>query len=345
MSERPNKQTINVRDPEAVYKYLNYWPDDEPVEPWVKNIDVSSIPKPDFPHSLHHVETVRTFSRVMAKICGLGEYWRNTLDTAAIYHDISQGYTLQEKVPLGPHNVASSVIAYMLTENQDVAELIHNHNDDNLGNIAPETTEMDTAMQILRDADRLSLMGYSGLIRSAYYWGFRHKLMDQNPKSVLDKMILCDSRCSDEGLPVDYEKKVRHFCLRNLFPFLIKTNQIDRAANQAKTNIDRFFGSHQSKEGFLSQLRWNKTMLEKALKKELRVDEWWLYAGYSGIVQETSRKYSHLFIEKPLLDRSILEICEAIQFRLTNYGKVKAERLIKELLNGNSALTTDPWED
>lgn len=328
MKEKTQRSVVDRNDPEAVYRHL-FGPDpDEGLEgwAWVKNIDVKSVPRPDFPHSLHHIETVRAFSKVMAEVSGLGKYWKNTLNTAAIYHDISLGYT---KVPQGPHPTASSVIAYMLTGNDDVADLILSHNEDDLDLREDEGSK---ALEILRDADQLALMGYAGLIRNAYYWGFRHELMESDPKEILDTMVLCDPRCNHNGLPQDYEEKVRLFALEQLFPFLIESKQIDRAMAHAQTNIQRFFGSPRLEISFLARLGYDKTMLEAVSKKKLKIDNWRFLESYAGEIQEINPKHSYLFIRKPLSDCLIFLICEHIQFLLRHFGEEEAKRSIKKSL-------------
>ena len=268
----------------------------------------------------------------------LGNYWKDVLDAAVTYHDVSHGSTGSGEIPYGPHAVASSLIAYMITKNKDVADLVYSHNEDKIPN---NHDEKSAAEMIIRDADQLALMGHSGLIRSAYYWGFRHKLMDDEPHKIVSEMKLCDPRCDGGGLPYDHEKNTRLFCLETVFPFLIESRQVDRAKAHSQTNIERFFGSQKLEQNFLAALRYGNSDLEKALKGEFRLSHWNL-SFKAEEIQRIDERYSHLFIRKPLIDFSILQTCEAIEFFLSHFEEEEAKIEIRKLLDGGDE--TIPWE-
>lgn len=333
------KLAVDGNDPEVVYRYLFNPPLDEPIEDWVKRIDVEHIPEPDFAHSLHHIETVRSFAKVMVEGSGISEYWKGVIDTAVTYHDISQGITTHNKMPHGPHSVVSAIIAYMYTGSDHVSDLVWSHNEDRL---PAAKDEKSTARVILRDADQLSLMGYSGLIRRAHYWGFRHYFMEEEPEDILQEMILCDPRCTVNGLPEDYEENVRLFCLKNLFPFLIESDQIDRALAHSEANVERFFGSQKLEMIFLSDLKYSRNRLERVQRGGEKIPQMLFSLNHEEKIQKIDEKYSYLFIRKPLLDGSIIDICKSIQFCLSHYGEEEAKEAIDKLLNDHQS--TNPWK-
>lgn len=326
MAERP-------QSPKEVYQQINGWNEaEEPLEEWVEKIDIENIPKPDFPHSAPHVLAVRSFASVMADTCNLDTEWKEKIDQAAILHDISQGYTVNGTVPIGRHNSASELIAYMLTGDKVICNLVYCHPEDDLSTYGyDEETMLATA--ILRDADQLDLSGFTGLLRAAYYWGFRHPLMFQSSDNLLKTASLFDARCDLNGLPNDYEFDVRDFCMKNLFPFLVETNQVDKARSHAINNIYRFFGSGKKEIGFLNHLRFDDKLLEKVSREGFNNLDLIVYKGYSGSVQETHHKYRHLFIRKPLMDNSIVNTCESIIFYQNDYPTNESREMIERLLD------------
>lgn len=326
MAEHETKrQIIYNKDPVEVYRKIFRIKDHWPTPDYITGIDIDNLPAPDFSHSMHHIETVRNFSKVIAETYGLREDWKSKLDAAVTYHDISQGYTINGLLPTNQHVISSAVIAYMFTGDVKVSNLIYHHNQDILGTSLAFDDERDAAKQILRDADQLSLMGYSGFIRAAYYWGFRHKSMEDDPESILDARVLCDPVCNSDGLPPDYEEKVRMFTLKHLFPFLIETKQVDRAINYARANIERFFDSRRPDENFLDKLKSNHTILESVIKGEQKIPDVWNNPGKKKLFQEIDKRYSYLFIRKALNDYTILNTCRGILFIQNTYepGQVK----------------------
>jgi hypothetical protein len=327
---------IDINDPVAVYKQL-FRPIKDGIPDYVTYIDINSLPSPDFPHSLHHIETVRNFSVVMADVCKLDTKWRKTLDIAVTYHDVSQGFTIKGPLPIGAHPVSSSLISYMFSENIDASNLIFHHDAEIIGMNIRLNEEQDTAQRIIRDADRLAHMGYAGLIRAVYYWGFRHKLLETNPEAILQAMVLCDPRCNSNGLPDNHEHRTRLFVLEHVFPFLIETQQLDRAINHVRTNFDRFFGTKKRVENFLGDLERNKSTLKEISCGKAEIPDMQHYPARIGNTQKLDSRYSNLFILKPFHDFSILTTCKYILFIQSNEeSPVEAKKRIKGLLDNPS---------
>ncbi len=336
--------------PQEAYIFL-FNPDVEDegyIPEWVNNIDVNNIPQPDFAHGEHHIETVRSFARVMAVRNRTDEYWIKTIDQAAKYHDISQGYTLDDRVPIGTHQVASAVIAFILTGNKDISDLIELHSYDNILRYSPAIDpEAFQALRILVDADRIANMGYSGLVRSAYYWGYRDNPMQDSPNEIIKNREVCDTRVEQDGLSYDYEDRVRRYCLTNILPYLINNNLLEKAIYHCETNLQRFFGITRKEEAYLRKLAFDPKKLQSALNGDFdyhyfeldRLND--VYNNADNIL-ETNDRYRYLFIRKAILEEEILAECRYIVFTQQHNKNEEFKILTQESID--FLLNKSPWK-
>ncbi len=326
-------------DPVSAFRQLFGMPEDEPVYPALQNIDITKLASTDLSHGLSHIECVQSFSKPMLKVLNINEYWRSVIGEAINLHDIDQGYSLDKSKLYGPRQEIAATIAYMLTKNRDVANVIWLHNEDDLSGILNE--ELVAAARIVKNADQMDLNEYRGIIRMSPYWGLETKRLKKVQERVLPNLELYDSRCDqDSGLPQDYGLKVRKFCLLNIFPFLVQTNQVEKAKSLALTNIERFFGSSLRDINFLRTVSYqNKVNEIQSGKFDLNQRKWMDLVG--SIVEGIDQKYAHLFIRKPILDAEILEVCNHLAYRReTNAGK---DILISSIEYLEEKAAVNPW--
>ena len=138
---------------------------------WLPALTIKNIPRPDFPHERHHSYTVRHFAVGLGQLLRLSPVDLAKLRLAAELHDMSYGFVVSGQVPYEEHHWAAELLAYMIFRDREVAEGIWDHLFDRL------YPHVALWVRLLRDADRLAGMGWSGIIREAYYLGFLAPLL------------------------------------------------------------------------------------------------------------------------------------------------------------------------
>lgn len=187
----------------------------------VSSKDVLDFGNSDFPHSEFHRKQVSIYSSWMALELGLGKPEAKTCIYAGTYHDSGLLLARRKGLELGKHQMASLVVAYLTTDDlfdfgvsslRDLSEAIALHSED----VLPEDAALTT--RIVRDCDRVAGMGWTGIVRSAYYLGFRHPSFTKKPQEAVAE----DFSLVDMNSPwVDgYETNVRKFVLENVLPFI-----------------------------------------------------------------------------------------------------------------------------
>lgn len=150
-------------------------------------------------------------------------------------HD--KGYTFVKKGLIDPrnHHFISVLIADKVEDDSRVLYGILHHVDDTLPTGSP------LWLRLVRDLDRVGGMGYTGMIRLAYYMGFNHpSLTREKEEEFIERGILCAF-----GLPDDegYEENAKNFFDASVFPYLVEDD--NRAIDfclMAQALIDRFMG-------------------------------------------------------------------------------------------------------
>ena len=156
------------------------------LEPHTSNIEeILSIPL-DFPHADFHTKQVRLFTHIIGR--GLEDSGIETgatlteLDQIARYHDSGYAFSRTGILHHSQHHYAGAFIASELGFSNVVIEGILHHSSD----VIPEDSPF--AVHIVNTADRCAGMGWTGLIRDAYYLGVRHPVMD-NPDASEDLLV------------------------------------------------------------------------------------------------------------------------------------------------------------
>jgi len=95
--------------------------------------------------------------------------------------------------------------------------------------------------RIVRDANKLAGLGWTGVIRDSYYHGFRHPLITKrNEEEIITDAILCDVRYPNET--DDFEKVVKQFVLRCVYPFISKNNLQSQMLETSWDWVKRYAG-------------------------------------------------------------------------------------------------------
>lgn len=190
----------------------------------------------DFPHRRGHIiECLSNLSHVrwdFGEFDPVGFYLtERTLEL----HD--KGYVLVKNGLIKPeeHHLGSVLIADKVEPDVRVLYGILHHVDDTLPQGSPLWVRM------VRDLDRVSTMGYTGLIRLAFYMGFNDPVLNQENEEVLiNKRILCEDTFPD---PKEYEIEAKIFFDDQILPFIIED---DKRATEFYLRIhgviDRFMG-------------------------------------------------------------------------------------------------------
>lgn len=220
-------------------------------KPWVSRIiyllDTDYLPKPDWAHSTWHTEMVREYAIANASLLPITDRMRQNIERASVFHDLSNPFIDLRLVSISEHHCLAEVITYLLTHDIEISALVYNHNADSSNHfVIPEGSnryEFHLASKVLRDADQLAFMGWSGLIRKLYYKGYRDPEMYESYASQRCSGNLFDMRLEDGRLPLDYEWKVRRHALESLIPFIAENNLMEYALEHLNYNFYRFFGN------------------------------------------------------------------------------------------------------
>jgi len=134
-------------------------------------------------------------------------------------HD--KGYVFVKNSLIKPeeHHFASILIAGKIEPDVRVLYGILHHVDDTLPQNAP------LWVRLARDIDRACGIGYTGLIRQAFYFGFEHPgLTESGEEDLIDKRVLCEDNYPD-GFE-EYEDEAKKFFDDFVLPFLLKDDNL-----------------------------------------------------------------------------------------------------------------------
>lgn len=188
--------------------------------------------KEDWPHGDLHAAQTMDYALVLAEKLGMEPKEKERLEEVASLHDT--GYKLVQEgiIKAEGHHYGSYLIA-RLSLDRLAATNIFLH----VADVLPEDTPLSA--RVLRDADRLAGMGWTGIIREAYYLGFRHVYFTIAPEEV-ENFLLYDFRLPP--LPEDYEASPRYFCLNHVGPYLVKNGLQEKMLEGCDRLLERFYG-------------------------------------------------------------------------------------------------------
>lgn len=176
--------------------------------------EIMRLPE-DPPHKRPHViEALICLSWLWEMLGVVGEFdtlaW-DLSDRILRLHD--KGYILVEQGIIKPeeHHWGSLLIASVVDPDPRVLYGILHHVDDILPEDAPY------AVRVARDLDRVVGLGYTGVVRLAYYLGFNHPFLNPgNETELIKQRILCETYYPDtEG----YEEPAKEFFQTEILPF------------------------------------------------------------------------------------------------------------------------------
>jgi hypothetical protein len=215
--------------------------------------DLLSIPL-DFPHGPLHIAEVRSLARQLCDDRKLGANLTERIDEEALYHDSGKVFEDLGLLEHKNHNVGSWFIANSLGYPKEFSWELLVHSKDKMPEFYPWSAF------ILRAADRAAGMGWSGVLRDAYYVGFRHPYFVEPlkyQKHLVDLtnvgdakevyVVRVDRHCFpwyayDSLHSTSYERNVRVFFVNEVLPNLNKV-QIWLLEKRLYTWSDRFEGS------------------------------------------------------------------------------------------------------
>lgn len=173
-----------------------------------------------YPHNEFHTHEVLHVADVMLPFIGVGPNDAKRLKDSIRLHDL--GYKLVDVGLLNPkdHNWGSLFMAKMFTEDNLILSAILHHSQD----VLPKDTPLWA--RLLRDFDRMTLFGYSGMIRKTTFWGFDHPDFHRPVEELVDEGNLCDFR---HPMETGYGEKPKLFFYKHVFPFIIKNGLIRKS--------------------------------------------------------------------------------------------------------------------
>lgn len=222
------------------------------LDPWVGRIpEILQVPD-DWAHGNIHLMQVAIFGRWIASELDTKNSRYNPynltprdyllIQRGALLHDT--GYKFKDILQPNEHHYGSALVAAYLHGDIQLAMGILGHSNNLL---PPQTPDW---VFILRSADRLAGISWTGLIRMAWFEGFRGPHMDhfqrklfrhlQNPfwdlRHPLSEEIVVTTRLQyDPPQPpslvadnTDYEQWPKDYCLKFIFPFLAKNGLVDK---------------------------------------------------------------------------------------------------------------------
>ncbi|MBI2356916.1 hypothetical protein HYV12_02620 [Candidatus Dojkabacteria bacterium] len=280
---------------------------------WIDSLTRNDLidAKPQFPHDKGHIEMVKMSLEIMANACGLTDLELQNLKLAADLHDISYGLVEAGLVPYEHHNIASMIIAYMRTGNLDVANMVFYHNSDKTGLLLNSLKEFEDKSKsllpvLLRDADQIALLSDSGLIRWAYWLGYRHPDMDKTFPEQKESGTLFDLKNDLTLNDGTYEEKVRETVMKSVIPWIVQN-----APDSIKTlcqdyfpqNRNRFFSHIDVYKAYLRDLKQNENLYQMALKGHYSIVDFEKRSTEADIYTIEGMREEYLNIFLPLITR------------------------------------------
>jgi len=206
----------------------------------IKNLLNRSL---DFPHGEFHRKQVSVYSAWIAREFGLSDAQIKTCLYGGFFHDAGRLLVEQKDSESEKHGVASLLAVFLTTNDlfalgtssvRSLSEAISFHSE----NVLPDNAALTT--RIVRDCDRVAGMGWSGIIRSAYYLGFRHpSFTKRSQEEVAEDNSICDmGRPWGDG----YEANVREFVLGNVLPYIREKGKISEMLYHCLIWAGRFDG-------------------------------------------------------------------------------------------------------
>ena len=214
-------------------------PTDRFIPNTLRTYGAAILTKPDFPHQEFHNRQVKENAFALAWAMGITQ--KRDLEIFHASYDVhDRGYGFVDTGQLQPsdHHLGSWLIALKMYEgfewNKVVAKTVLLHSKDVLPRSAP------IYAWILQAADRAAGMGWTGILRDAYYLGFRHPNLQ-----VVEKL----KAPWEKGYPKSIAA-VQRVCYENVFPFLIKNNVVGKMVKKYLDHRDQFFGLPNGKGGW-----------------------------------------------------------------------------------------------
>jgi hypothetical protein len=216
----------------------------ERLEPVLPRLNEVLKHEPDFPHQAWHTQAVVRDAVYAARLYDLSREEIELTRLVAESHD--EGYRLVRAGFLRPeeHHLGSYLIAKSRYSDLTIAKGALLHNQD----VMPQ--DVPFAFILVRDIDRLQSMGWGGVIRAAYYLGFRPVGMtEDDPEKNLKAAALFEERTPDQErtktqtrvnnncfpasveelvMKTDFERRAKIYAWNHIFPFLYQNGTLDK---------------------------------------------------------------------------------------------------------------------
>jgi len=207
----------------------------------------------DEAHRMAHIQDTLAIFNSMADCHKLGPADRDLGNRTIRLHD--SGYKLVQQGVLRPeeHHYGSMAIASIVDPDLDVLRAIHLH----ISDILPEDTEL--WIRLVRDADRLSNVGFGAANRLAYFFGYRDpELEGQRQDTAVNSGVFCDLRHAPqlyrrysqqiEGVAYlpdgieDYDLRAAEYYAARVAPYIFESGQSQEYADFIRMMIKRVLG-------------------------------------------------------------------------------------------------------
>lgn len=230
MNRLLDNRSFYINPLELVPKEIN-----EKLTPYLDDIEKVMLWQEDVPHQKsHELEGLRGIRRITEMHSKIGIIEADLAERAFRNHDRGYKFVEMNLLKSEEHHVGSVLIASKIDPDIGVLRAIYYH----VYDILPADTPVWA--RVVRDIDRVLLMGYIGVIRTAIYLGFKHPLIiERSQFDLVRDGILCDFNEPNSNL---YEIKSQIFCYEYVFPFLYKNKLVQKIIDEAKTWISRFEG-------------------------------------------------------------------------------------------------------
>jgi hypothetical protein len=156
-------------------------------------------------------------------------------------HDTGRRFVELGLITAEQHCEGSIFYASFIDPDPRILSAIRHHTDD----VLPE--KIDFWIRLVRDADRISVLGYTGANRLARFWGFKDPQLDAfGDEEYIKRKLFCDLSSPSEpgryGFSSFYEKNAYSYFQGRVTPYLSENNLYKNFCHNMQTFLERFYG-------------------------------------------------------------------------------------------------------
>lgn len=161
-------------------------------------------------------------------------------------HDTGYRFVQRGLIPLARHHEGSVFYASYVDPDPRILKAIHHHIDDVL------PADIEFWIRLVRDADRISVLGYSGANRLARFWGFKDPQLDElGDEEFIKRKLYCDLSApfQPDGASKNpyYERNAYNYFQGRVTPYLVNNSLYQNFCLNMRVFLGRFYGQRNFK--------------------------------------------------------------------------------------------------